>query len=118
MKSSSRRMANCALAAVHSLVGILSVLRTKWTMLPLVFCAATRAELVMFVVSDAAAAAIRTAMDQSGELGAVAELRRLYPGIRDVAHARQCVRHIAGWTAADKSLVLATEGHKKPGNGR
>jgi hypothetical protein len=41
----------------------------------------------MFVVSDSAAAAIRTAMDQSGELGAAAELRRLYPGIRDFAHA-------------------------------
>jgi hypothetical protein len=85
--------------------------------LPLVFCAPARAGLLMFVVSDSAAAAIRTAMDQSGELGAAAELRRLYPGIRDFAHVQQCARIIAGWAAADKSLALAAEEHKKPGRG-
>jgi hypothetical protein len=72
----------------------------------------------MFVVSDSAAAAIRTAMDQSGELGAVVELRRLYPGIRDFAHAQQCARMITGWAAADESLALATGEHKNPGSGR
>ena len=72
----------------------------------------------MFVVSDSAAAAIRTAMDQSGELGAAAELRRLYPGIRDFAHAQQCARVIAGWAAADKSQALAVGEHKKSGSGR
>ena len=72
----------------------------------------------MFVVSDSAAAAIRTAMDKSGELGAVAELRRLYPGIRDSAHARQCARMIVGWVAADKSPVLAVGEQMKPDSGR
>ena len=57
----------------------------------------------MFVVSDSAAAAIRTAMEEFGELGAAAELRRLYPGIRDFAHAQQCARIIAGWAAADNT---------------
>jgi hypothetical protein len=85
--------------------------------LPLAFCAPARAGLAMFVVSDSAIAAIRTAMDQFGELGAVAELRRLYPGIRDFAQAQQCARIIAGWAAADKSLAIAAGEHKKPGNG-
>jgi hypothetical protein len=85
--------------------------------LPLVFCAPARAGLLMFVVSDSAAAAVRTAMDQSGDLGATAELHRLYPGIRDFAHAQQCARIIAGWAAADKSLALAAGEHKKPGLG-
>jgi hypothetical protein len=71
----------------------------------------------MFVVSDSAAAAVRTAMEQSGELGAMAELRRLYPGIRDFAHAQRCARIIAGWAAADKLLALAAGEHKKPGLG-
>ena len=70
--------------------------------LSLVFCAPARAGLAMFVVSDSAAAAIRTAMEESGVLGAAAELRRLYPGIRDFAHAQHCARIIAGWAAADK----------------
>ncbi len=51
----------------------------------------------MFMVSEAAAQAIRRAYDESGELAAVAELRRHFPLVVDTAHARQLVRTIAGW---------------------
>jgi hypothetical protein len=52
----------------------------------------------MFVVSEAEATAIRTAFDQGGELSAAVELRRLFPGVTDLAEARECARTIAGWT--------------------
>jgi hypothetical protein len=51
----------------------------------------------MFVVSEAEAAAIRAVYEQSGELSAAIELRRLFPGIADNAQARECARTIAGW---------------------
>jgi hypothetical protein len=51
----------------------------------------------MFVVTEAEAAAIRTAFDRGGELSAAIELRRLFPGITDTAQARECARTIAGW---------------------
>jgi hypothetical protein len=51
----------------------------------------------MFVVTEADAAAIRTAFDRGGELSAAVELRRLFPGITDNAEARECARTIAGW---------------------
>jgi hypothetical protein len=51
----------------------------------------------MFVVSEAEAAAIRAVFDQHGELSAAIELRRLFPGITDIAQARECARTIAGW---------------------
>jgi len=51
----------------------------------------------MFTVSEEAAAAIRAAFEQGGELSAAVELRRLFPGIADNATARQCARTIAGW---------------------
>ena len=51
----------------------------------------------MFVVTQADAAAIRTAFEQSGELSAAVELRRLFPGVTDNAQARGCARIIAGW---------------------
>jgi hypothetical protein len=51
----------------------------------------------MFVVSEAEAAAIRTAFEQGGELSAAVELRRLFPLITDIAEARECARTIAGW---------------------
>ena len=51
----------------------------------------------MFVVSEAEAAAIRTAFEQRGEFAAAVELRRLFPGITDNAQARECARTIAGW---------------------
>jgi hypothetical protein len=52
---------------------------------------------VMFVVSEEAAAAIRSAYEQGGELSAAIEVRRLFPGITDNARARECARTIAGW---------------------
>jgi hypothetical protein len=51
----------------------------------------------MFVVSEAEAAAIRAAFDRGGELSAAVELRRLFPGVTDLAEARDCARTIAGW---------------------
>ena len=51
----------------------------------------------MFCISEAQAAVIRTAFEQRGELSAVVELRRLFPGVGNVAWARECVRTIAGW---------------------
>ena len=51
----------------------------------------------MFVVSEVEAAAIRTAFEQSGELAAAVELRRLFPAITDTMQARECARTIAGW---------------------
>ena len=52
----------------------------------------------MFVVTEADAAAIRTAYEQEGELSAAIELRRRFLGVTDNAKARACVRTIAGWT--------------------
>jgi hypothetical protein len=54
--------------------------------------------LVMFIVSEEAAAAIRTAYEQEGGLSAAIELRRRFPGVTDNAKARECARSIAGWT--------------------
>jgi hypothetical protein len=51
----------------------------------------------MFSVDEASAEAIRRAMEQGGELSAVAELRRRFPLITDNAEARRCVRAIAEW---------------------
>jgi hypothetical protein len=48
----------------------------------------------MFVVSEAEATAIRAAFDQGGEFAAAIELRRLYPGVTDMAEARECTRAI------------------------
>ena len=51
----------------------------------------------MFTVTEAEAAAIRHAFHQGGELSAVVELRRLFPGVTDNAKARECARTIAAW---------------------
>jgi len=51
----------------------------------------------MFVVNELTAAAIRKAYVESGELSAVVELRRHFPGIVDNENARRCVRTIASW---------------------
>ena len=48
-------------------------------------------------VTEAEAAAIRTAFDQGGEWAAAVELRRLFPGVTDNAEARECARTIAAW---------------------
>lgn len=55
----------------------------------------------MFSVSEAEATAIRAAFDQSGELAAAVELRRLFPGIIDMAQAQRCARTIASWQPHD-----------------
>ena len=51
----------------------------------------------MFTVDETTAEAIRRAYEESGELAGVVELRRHYPILADNAHARLCVRAIAGW---------------------
>jgi hypothetical protein len=62
----------------------------------------------MFVVTEADAAAIRTAWEQEGELSAAIELRRRFPGIVDNAKARQCARSIAGWTSPPVPAATVT----------
>ena len=61
----------------------------------------------MFMVDEETAAAIRRAWNESGELAAVAELRRHFPLISDGENARRCVHTIVSWgqrpTASDKS---------------
>jgi hypothetical protein len=52
----------------------------------------------MFTVTEADAAAIRAAYERGGELSAVVELRRLFPGLANNENARLCARSIAGWT--------------------
>ena len=51
----------------------------------------------MFAVTEAEAAAIRTAFEQGGEFAAALELRRLFPGVTDNAETRDCARTIAAW---------------------
>jgi hypothetical protein len=52
----------------------------------------------MFTVSESEAEAIRRAYEDGGELSAMIELRRLFPGIADNENARRCARTIASWT--------------------
>jgi len=70
----------------------------------------------MFIVTEEDAAAIRAAFDQDGELSAAIELRRRFPGITDNAHARDCVRSIAGWTPLP--LAPRTVTRLRPGKGQ
>jgi hypothetical protein len=67
----------------------------------------------MFMVSETEAAAIRQAYEESGELAAVMELRRHFPGIQDNANARLCARTIASWTPLPP--LPAQRGLKKRG---
>jgi hypothetical protein len=60
----------------------------------------------MFCVSEAQATTLRTAFEQRGELSAVVELRRLFPGVDNIALARECVRTIAGWQPLLKPLAV------------
>ncbi len=64
--------------------------------------------VAMFCVSETEAAAIREAYERGGELSATVELRRLFPGITDNAHARTCVRMIAGWTPLPETPATVT----------
>jgi hypothetical protein len=52
----------------------------------------------MFAVDESTADAIRQAYEEAGELAAVVELRRRFPGIADNENARRCVRANASWT--------------------
>src|SRR4051812_31554434 len=71
----------------------------------------------MFVVSEADAAAIRTAFAWRGVLSATIELRRLFPGITDTAQAREsrvgglylCLRAGAGRTSHESLMPLVGE---------
>jgi hypothetical protein len=56
----------------------------------------------MFVVTEAEATAIRAAFEQRGEFAAAVELRRLFPGVTDLAEAWECARAIAGWKPPPK----------------
>jgi hypothetical protein len=60
----------------------------------------------MFAVDEPTAQAIRDALEQGGELSAVAELRRRFPLITDNTEARRCVRIIAGWTPLSPTRPL------------
>jgi hypothetical protein len=51
----------------------------------------------VFAVTETEAAAISAAFERGGELSAAIELRRLFPGLKDNATARQCARTIASW---------------------
>jgi len=64
--------------------------------------------VAMFCVSETEAAAIRDAYERGGELSAAIELRRLFPGITDNAHARTCARMIAGWTPLPETPAKVT----------
>ena len=70
----------------------------------------------MFVVTEAEAAAIRTAFDQGGEFAAAVELRRLFPGVTDMAEARECARTIAAWEPLPKQPRQWTR--RNPGRNR
>jgi len=63
--------------------------------------------VAMFCVSETEAAAIRDAYERGGELSAAIELRRLFPGITDNAHARTCARMIIGWVPLPEPLAKA-----------
>jgi hypothetical protein len=52
---------------------------------------------LMFTVDEPTAAAIRKAYEEGGELSAVVELRRLFPGLANNENTRLCARTIAGW---------------------
>ena len=59
----------------------------------------------MFTITEAEAAAIRTAFEQGGEFLAAVELRRLFPGVADNTVARECARIIAAWRPLQLPLV-------------
>jgi uncharacterized ParB-like nuclease family protein len=72
----------------------------------------------MFCVSETEAATIRTTLEQEGELSAAIELRRLFPGVGDMAKARQMARTIAGWrplSSVAPKRKSSEMGHFPPG---
>jgi hypothetical protein len=68
----------------------------------------------LFTVDDATAEAIRDAFDRGGELSAVVELRRHFPGITNPEQARVCVRAIASWKPLPVKLP---KGRRPPRDG-
>jgi len=64
-------------------IGVLGGFRTDGACPPPLRVHARR----MFIVTEADAAAIRTAMDEGGDLAAAVELRRRFPGITDNSKA-------------------------------
>ncbi len=68
---------------------------------------------VMFSVTEAGATAIRDAFRQRGELSAVIELRRLFPGVTDNRQARECVRIIAGWGLSEPDRSRPSGPHRR-----
>jgi hypothetical protein len=73
----------------------------------------------MFAVDEAAAAAIRRVFAEEGELSAIVELRRRFPGVALGPRARECVRIIAGWTPppepTDRVVPLRPRRSQPPG---
>jgi hypothetical protein len=73
----------------------------------------------MFAVDEADAAAIRRVFTEEGELSAIVELRRRFPGVAPGPNARECVRMIAGWTppaeSADRVVPLRPRRSSAPG---
>jgi hypothetical protein len=67
----------------------------------------------MFVVTEADAAAIRTIFNEEGELSAVIELRRRFPGLIDNTEARACARTIAGWMPLPVRAATVTRLHSR-----
>ena len=67
----------------------------------------------MFVVSEAEAAAIRAAFEEGGELSAAVEVRRLFPGVTDMAEARECARTIAAWKPLPVKLHLVRRSRRR-----
>jgi hypothetical protein len=59
----------------------------------------------MFLISAAAAAAIRQAYEVDGDLGALAALCIEFPEIVDVDTALLCARMIAGWKPFGRGRV-------------
>ena len=83
-------------------LGSLEAMPFSWRWLRRVALPATHAHPpAMFSVTKAEATAIRDAFHQRGELSAVIELRRLFPGVTDNRQARECVRMIAGWRLSE-----------------
>jgi hypothetical protein len=62
----------------------------------------------MFIVTEEAAAAVRAAYEQGGELAAAVELRRLFPGLANNEDTRICARIIAGWKQLPAAACTVT----------
>ena len=66
-----------------------------------------------FMVNQAEADAIRAAYEHGGELSAVVELRRLFPGLANNENTRLCAMSIAGWTPRPEPAPKVTRRPRK-----